>query len=102
MRGILILEGFLLSPSLVVSDVLAVSLPTDICHLGILDGIDQGSHTLIVGGIWLHEVDQIESIGLIFPCVFDSEVIPLAETLSTIIILEVAFVFKRSNFHDLS
>ena len=44
----------------------------------------------------------MKAICLILASILDSEVVPLAETLGSVIILDVHFVFEWTNFHNFS
>lgn len=44
----------------------------------------------------------MESVSLVFSCVLDSEEVPLAEALGSVVILEVALILVGANFHGFS
>ena len=41
----------------------------------------------------------MESVSLVFSCVLDSEEVPLAEALGSVVILQIAFILVRAHFH---
>lgn len=102
LSGVLVLKSFLDAASLVICNILAVSLPTDVGGVCILQGIGERPHSFVVSWIGLHEVNHMETVSLIFPCVLNSKVIPLAKTLGAIIIFDVHLIFEWSYFHDFS
>ena len=44
----------------------------------------------------------MESVSLVFSCVLDSEEVPLAEALGSVVILEVTLILMRADFHGFS
>ena len=66
---------------------MTVSIPPNPCALSLLHRVDEGLHTLAVSRVWLHEVDYVEPVCLPFPRVLNTEVVPLRETSSSIVVL---------------
>lgn len=102
LRRILIFESLLQSSSLVVGYIGAISLPSKVSGFGIFHRVSQRSHSLVVGWIWFHEVNHVKTVSLIFSSVLDPKIVPLTETLSTVIVFNVHFVFERIDFHNFS
>ena len=88
-RRVLVLESALGPSCLVVCNVLALALPTDLAAFPcVRDRVHQWPHTLRVRGVRLHEVAKIESVGLVFSSVLYAEIVPLRKTLCSIIIFQ--------------
>lgn len=73
---------------LVVANVCTSSVPASSILLGFVFRVDDWPHPVIVEGVWLHEVDDVKSVGLTSSGVAHSEVIPLSITSCIIIWLE--------------
>mmetsp|Transcript_18273 Transcript_18273/g.31255 ORF Transcript_18273/g.31255 Transcript_18273/m.31255 type:complete len:430 (+) Transcript_18273:217-1506(+) len=98
---VLVLVSFLRPSRLVVGDVLAVALPPHLVLLGVMQGVGERAHSLVVGGVGLHEVDQVEAVGAVLARVPDAEVVPLAEALRPVIVLHVQVVLVRPHLQRL-
>ena len=72
---------------MVVSDVVTVSLPPNPAFLSLLYRVDQRLHALVVSGLRLHEVDDVEAIGLVLACVLHPEVVPLGVAIGAVVVL---------------
>lgn len=79
---------------LIICYVMTVSVPSNPCALSLLHRVDEGLHALAVSRVWLHEVDDVEPVCLPFPRVLDSEVVPLSETSSSVVVLQIEIVFE--------
>ena len=87
--------AFLLHAVLVITDVVAVALPTYAALLLRLPpGIDQRLHPLVVGALRLDEVDDVELIGYVLARVADLEEEPLSVVVGAIVVLEYQIVFE--------
>ena len=62
-------------------------MPAQLLVLGELDRVAQWTHALAISGVWLHKVDQVNSIGCILASVLNSEKEPLSVAMSPIIVL---------------
>jgi len=63
---------------LVVSNVEATSVPAVPRRLLVLLRVDEGLHPLVVGAFWLEQVNDVESVLYVLPCVRYFEVEPLS------------------------
>eukprot|EP00354_Favella_ehrenbergii_P007736 CAMPEP_0170476818 /NCGR_PEP_ID=MMETSP0123-20130129/18159_1 /TAXON_ID=182087 /ORGANISM="Favella ehrenbergii, Strain Fehren 1" /LENGTH=314 /DNA_ID=CAMNT_0010748089 /DNA_START=652 /DNA_END=1597 /DNA_ORIENTATION=- len=98
----LLVVGSLLARSLIVCDIEAVALPANARLLGLFDGVDQRLHPLVIIGVGLHVVDDIEAVDLVFARVLDAEVEPLRVAVRPVVILQVQVVLKVRYFHRLT
>lgn len=64
---------------LVVSHIVACSIPADLVSFGVLLGVEQRHHAVIVERLVLDEVDNVEDIFLILSSIAHFEVKPLRE-----------------------
>ena len=99
---ILILKGFFNSTCLIIGYILATSLPANLCSVCIFHWIYKRPHSFLVSRIWLHKVNKMYSICLIFSGVHYSEIVPLTIALCAVIIFDIALILMRANFHNLS
>ena len=58
-----------------------VSVPTISSCLDVLLGIYERFHTLIIGRVWLEQIDDIESVFNVFSVVLNTEIVPLRHSL---------------------
>lgn len=61
--------------------VMPVSVPTISGGLDVLLRIYERFHTLIIGRVWLEQIDDIESVFNIFSVVLNTKVVPLRHSL---------------------
>ena len=87
------LVGFFPASSLIVSDVDAIALPAYTTFFCFFDAINEWLHALIVVGVWLHKIDDVEAVLSVFSSVLNTEVVPLRVAVCTIVIFEVQVVF---------
>ena len=87
------LVGFFPASSLIVSDVDAIALPAYTTFFCLFDTINERLHALIVVGVWLHKIDDVEAVLSVFSSVLNTEVVPLRVAVCTIVIFEVQVVF---------
>lgn len=98
----MVLECSLGAIRLVVSNILAFSLPSKLAALSrVLQGVNQRSHTFGVGRIGFHKIAEIESVRLILPGVLYPEVVPLREALRAVVILKEQIVLEWPDLHRL-
>lgn len=57
---------------------------------------------MVVVGVRLHQVYDIESVDLVFPCVLDPKEVPLSEPVRAIVVLKKQVVFKVVDLHGLA
>lgn len=96
----MILESALNPIGLIIGNILALTLPPKLASLaGIQDGVHNWLHALRVCRVGLHEVDEVETIGLILTRVLYSKVKPLGETLRAVVIFEIQIIFKWSDLY---
>lgn len=86
----MVLVGALYSISLIIGNILALALPSKLASFaGVHERVHHWLHALCIRRVGLHEVDEVQSIRLIFARILNSEVEPLGETLCTIVVFEV-------------
>jgi hypothetical protein len=78
----------LLSLISIVGNVCTFTLPADIALFCFLGRIEKYLFPFLVSAFILEQIYNVESVGLITPCVLDFEIEPLCEALSAIIVLE--------------
>ena len=99
---ILVAECILCATSLIVSDILAVTVPPLPGFLSIQNRVHKRAHALAVGAVRFHEIDYIEAVSLVLSGVLHTEVIPLRIAVSAIIILQIKFIVKGAHFDRLA
>ena len=57
---------------------------------------------MVVVGIRLHEVDQVETVYFVFASVLNPKVVPLRVSVCPVVILQEQVIFKVINFHCLA
>ena len=88
--------------TLVIRDIEAISAPTHPIFLGLLDGVDEWFHPLVVIRVGLHEIYDIEAVDLVFPRVLHPKEEPLGEAISAVVVLEVQVVFAVTDLDSLA
>ena len=79
-RRVLILKCALYPVCLVISNILAIALPAELAPFACVEErVDHGLHALGVGRVRLHEVHEVEAVGLVLARVLNSEVEPLSK-----------------------
>ena len=68
---------FTLHGVLVVANVRARSDPASPCFLSSCLRVHQGAHSVVIKGIWLNQVDDVESVVLSSLGIGNAEVVPL-------------------------
>ena len=58
-----------------------VSVPTISSCLDVLLRIYERFHTLVIGRVWLEQIDDIESVFNVFSVVLNTEIVPLRHSL---------------------
>ena len=53
---------------------------------------------MVVVGVRLHEVDDIEAVNFIFPRVLHSEEVPLSEAICAIVVLQIQVILTVADF----
>ena len=91
---ILLIDLFLFSCSLVIGNIKAISIPTNSSIFSFLNRVYQRLHPLIVGWFRFHEVDNIESVDLVFSCVLCPEEVPLCISARAIVVFQEKVIFK--------
>jgi len=92
----------LFSRALVVSNVVAVTVPPLLVLLRFFDAVDQRLHPHVVVAVGLHHVNEIEPIRFVFPRIMNSEEIPLRVGASSVVVLQEQVVLRVRNFDDSS
>ena len=67
-------------------------MPPHLLLLCLLSRVNQRFHALVVVAVWLHEVDDIETISAVGSRVADLEEEPLSVAVCTVIILQVQII----------
>ena len=79
----------------------SVTLPPNPRFLSLLDRVDEWLHSMIVIGVRLHQVYDVEPVGGVFARVLHSEEVPLSVAVRPIVILQEEIVFGVADFHNL-
>ena len=95
----MIISSFL-TGTLVIGNIKAISLPADSIFFSFLDRVDQRLHALVIVRVGFHQIDNVESVNLIFACVLDSEEVPLGKAIGAIIVFKKQIVLKIIDFHS--
>lgn len=77
---------------MIISNVMAVSIPSYPRSFSFFDRVNQWFHALIILRIRLHKINDIESVCLILFDVLQAEIVPLSETTSCIIVFKVQII----------
>jgi hypothetical protein len=88
-----------LTSCLVVCYIVPVSVPADLLLLRLLVAVNQWFHAHVICRIWLHEVNNVESVCYVAPCVLDPKVIPLGVARCTVVVLKVQIVLRLRYFY---
>lgn len=57
---------------------------------------------MVVVRVWLHQIDNVEAIDLVFPSVVHFEVVPLSLTIIAVVVLKVEVVLEVAHFDCLA
>ena len=79
-RRVLVLECTLYPICLVISNILAIALPAELASFACVEErVHDRLHALGVGRVRLHEVHEVEAVGLVLARVLNTEVEPLSK-----------------------
>mmetsp|Transcript_13579 Transcript_13579/g.23115 ORF Transcript_13579/g.23115 Transcript_13579/m.23115 type:complete len:356 (-) Transcript_13579:44-1111(-) len=99
-EGVIVATALLLERVLVVADVFAVAVPANTAAgLGLLLGVDEGLHALVVGALGLDEVDEVELVLGVLARIGDPEVVPLRVGRRVVVVLEDEVVLVLPDLH---
>ena len=83
---ILLIDSFLFPWSLVIGNIEAISLPTNSSIFSFLHRVYQWFHPLVVGRFRFHEVDNIESVDLVFSSILCPKEVPLCISVRAVVV----------------
>ena len=86
---------------LIVSNIIARAIPSNVLYLCLLLGVKQGHHPIIELRIRLHKINDMKGVLPIPARISDLEVKPLSEILGAIVRFENEFVFILVNLYRL-
>ena len=78
-QGVVMASSFALHRVLVVADVFSCTDPSFADCLRLNVTVHKWTHSMVVEGVWLKQVDDIESVCSTSSSVFHSKVVPLRE-----------------------
>lgn len=87
---------------LIISYIKTVSLPADASRFGFFNRVHQRPHPVGVCRVGLHQVDNIEAVCVVLPCVLNFEIVPLGEATGAIIIFEIQIVLVVTSIINFS
>lgn len=92
-------EFLTLSRILEIGNVGTVPVPTNVVSVSFLHRVEERLHPFVISGVWLHEVNYVESVILILPCILHLKVVPLSKAACPVIILQIKIVFEFPDLH---
>ena len=88
---------------LIIANILPFSLPTKSTFaFRFFLRIHQGSHTLVVGALWLDKIDEIELVCYTLSVIAHLEIVPLSIVIRSIVIFQNQVIFVLSNLNSSS
>lgn len=96
-EGVVVSRILPLHRILIIANIRATSVPTSTASLGFSIGVCYWSHTVVIEGVWFHQIYNVETVGLSSASIRNAEVVPLRISSSVIVWFKYQIILKLIN-----